>query len=112
MERKRRSATGGMCGACTGWKAGNGVGKEAFGVGLTGLDGCAWGVPGSTWGIVKRERVIGLVFGVVVGILIGNIGWIMPTAISWGGGWNILGCVFFSAAAIALLWIGACAGTE
>jgi hypothetical protein len=49
------------------------------------------------------ERISAVIISVIAGILICNVTWVAPTAATWGGGWNIAACIFFSAIALGLI---------
>jgi hypothetical protein len=58
---------------------------------------------------VKSDRPLIIFMAVVIGMLLGNLGWVLPSAIARGGGDNLAACVLlpvFSLLIFALLWVG------
>jgi hypothetical protein len=49
-----------------------------------------------------EERFWRCALSVIAGVLIGNVGWVLPSAAVWGGGWNIAACVIFPVVAVVL----------
>jgi hypothetical protein len=49
------------------------------------------------------ERTARAFFALVAGILLGNVGWVFPSAVAWGGFWNITACFIFPAVAAVFI---------
>lgn len=52
---------------------------------------------------MSYERRCVVFMSVFAGVLLGNTGWVAPTAAMWGGGWNILACILFPVVAVILI---------
>jgi len=49
------------------------------------------------------ERKLAVFMSIIAGVLLGNTGWVAPTAATWGGGWNICACIFLPVVAVLLI---------
>ena len=58
---------------------------------------------------MKSDRPFIIGIAILAGIFLGNLGWVLPSAVARGGGDNIVACVLlpiFSLLIVALLWVG------
>jgi hypothetical protein len=59
--------------------------------------------------VKKSDRPLILLIAIIIGICLGNLGWIVPTAVARGGGDFIAACVLlplFCLLFFIVLWVG------